>query len=1604
MINKKALIIFLFIFSISIGTFLAKDQITKVFAQEQNEITLTEDNSKNLTFENDKYIIKDKKSRNLTEQYISMEIDARDDDKFKKVKVNIDGEEKIFSSESINKYEFIKITEQLNNKIEKSNKIEFNFLDENNKNIKLNSEPILIFGEEFEDVAKNGSELYCGNRVFDISTSLIEGGVDGVKDGMVSPYEPVTLRTDIFQQSFEDEEKTGETKTFCHKWTYKQKMDNMAYLEGAGGESLGNTHASLSSLLWTDVTLGRLSKNYNSNIGVFTTNEVYDGTFMFHLRGKGSMPDFCAMNTEAKVFSHDKNKTNYAYSNTLGCNPDSGGGGGGGGGDLVTLDNVLIAKFADDSLGNSDGYANPGEQIKYTINVLNNSSEEVKLQVKDPLTGLENFYSFSDSDNISVNGSNSYTIGNLKNGIDLTIPAQSNTQILFNLTTREGISADQAISNKVTITAGEESKYALATIYTREEGSSGKGILIDKEVTDSNINGVIDLGEQIKYEISVLNTNSSDETVKISDPLTNFGTYYDFSTTDYINFNGNTSTYTIADLMNGITANVPGGEQLDISFSLTAKSTLPEVQLVSNTAKVETSDQTVNEDSANIYTAGDGGGGTGDFTLEKSVSDVNGNFPAKPGDTLQYTIAFSTPTGNSIDFFDVLEVNLDPETISLVKLYDGQGNEVNVGEYKFELINNAIEFTFEDPVALENYELKFNVNIFSELKNPEATVISNTVKNADNSLSDTAIIPLETKPAQLLTLVSTDENSNGFVQPGEEITYTMEYQSQEAEDEVTIINNLEDPLLNKATINNIRVKEDATTLDSNRYSVTPDPVGGGSITINNILAQTDYVVQFEVNAINNVVSDNLLINGTASTIEHELTAIDVIETSTEIINDRAELAKKVEEAGINDNGDGIANQGEFLKYTINFSSNRNRIVEISDVISDPNLDASTIRNLEATIDGNPANLDVLQVSGSGITAEYIDYVKGEQLEITFEIKVKDTLTNATQIENTVVETGNQPDNSASCTIPLEELNLDETFAKDLASGQSSRVSPGDNVSYELKIIDLKKDTNDIRFIDNLENKNLTYVKVDGVYLNDLSISTSDWTNNSSSNIDVQVNHDFVKGDNITLKFTAKVSDLTPDNTTIVNYANAEVDGVETNSSAEVITTGDDGVPTESSLFADKLITNETGGIDGQLEAGEYVTFQIVVGNITNEEVNNVLIKDDLASQGLDQVFDWTGNEVVNIKNDTTTVEQKTLNELISGFRYDFAPKEKIYIEFKLQAKQALGMIDLNGDNDADTKISNVALVQEENQNPLYPGVEIKLPPMNSNISFKKNVIRNDNSVPISKYEDVTYQLTTINDSDTKATNLFVSDDFEAQKFDKMFFMDQIDTEPVVMGAGSSGAIITSSPTVSDLQGQGIEINVNPHSKVVLEFVLTTNTNVVDIEGDGNVDLRFANTANLEDKTNGDIMSGTAEIPMTPPGFIQVETEVSPSMIIMPGQTITNTISATVNKDINYIKGFSTYNTQFLSKYSNLKMTIVSGGQTTILTENDMKVQLMKNNKLDILNFMVTRDFKKGDIVTVTYDNLSKDTNGYSGAGIYMTSKMYHEEEMTQEVLRETQIA
>ncbi len=230
-----------------------------------------------------------------------------------------------------------------------------------------------------------------------------------------------------------------------------------------------------------------------------------------------------------------------------------------------------------------------GEDLEYTITVSNTGSASGNTIVKDEIPEGTTFVEGS----IKINGNCvNDTAENLKEGIEIGVPANGKTEVSFVVIVNED--AKGTIKNKATVD-GEETEETKNPVITFTKKA-------DKETVKA--------GENIKYTITVENTGDVEGKTIVKDDAPEGTTLVEES----LKVNESSSK---EDLKEGIEIKVPANGKVEVSFEVVVNNDI-NIATILNTAKVNGKETTAESKVMTTYKVEHYYKNNGEYTLEKT--------------------------------------------------------------------------------------------------------------------------------------------------------------------------------------------------------------------------------------------------------------------------------------------------------------------------------------------------------------------------------------------------------------------------------------------------------------------------------------------------------------------------------------------------------------------------------------------------------------------------------------------------------------------------------------------------------------------------------------------------------------------------------------------------------------------------------------------------------------------------------------------------------------------------------------------------------------------------------------------------------------------------
>ena len=596
---------------------------------------------------------------------------------------------------------------------------------------------------------------------------------------------------------------------------------------------------------------------------------------------------------------------------------------------------------------NENGYAEVGERLDYSINIVNTGNvEKENLYVQDNLKDLIPYIKNIDNSIVVVNGE-SRPLEDLIKGFYVNVSSGQAIDIQFSVSVSDDLDVKEVSSLTNIAKVGDDKPEVMIP--------TGEPIIVaSKNVVDDNEDGYAEAGEKLHYTITV--ENKGDVTHKdllIKDEMIDLIDHIESIGKTVMLVNGEEQP--LQNLKEGFSYDLDPSKVLTITFTVVVKTDLDAsvITKLSNLA-------TIGEENPDVEIP------TGKAVIqsEKKVSDENQNGLAEAGERLNYTIRI-TNTGT------VKKTNLfvQDKLSDLLPHIDSIENEIvtinNVERPLKDLIDG---FEIEVDVK-EEVLISFGVTVKEEFDAMEIKELSNLATVGD----DEPDVKIPTGVANIsATKKVVDENKDGYVEAGEKLDYTIVIKNTGTVEKKNLLvqDSLEQLLPHIETIESTFV-----TISNGDKRALQDLVDGFVIDVK---PNETITLSFSVTVKNDFDASTTQSLANMATIGDETPEV-VIPTGEAII---VSLKKVADE-----NDDGYAEAGERLDYTITIKNIGNVIKKdlfVQDTLSD------LINHIEDISDSLVSINDKERLLSDLMNGFEIDINAGETIELRFSVKVKET--------------------------------------------------------------------------------------------------------------------------------------------------------------------------------------------------------------------------------------------------------------------------------------------------------------------------------------------------------------------------------------------------------------------------------------------------------------------------------------------------------------------------------------------------------------------------------------------------------------------------------------
>lgn len=883
---------------------------------------------------------------------------------------------------------------------------------------------------------------------------------------------------------------------------------------------------------------------------------------------------------------------------------------------------IVATKSVNDT--NGDKVASANETLTYTITAENKGTVLAKdILIKDALEGLKPYVKDLTDAKMMVNGTEK-DLSELMNGFKVDIAPNGKYTITFKVTVKADIDTTKVIKLYNIATVGEEKPDV-------EIPTGTPNISATKSVKDDNNNKLAEPGELLHYTINIKNTGkASKDAVFIQDTLSTLLPHIDDISS--LKMLVGTSERDLKDLITGFTVKMDANSELSITFTVKVKSSLDTsvIKKLSNMATVDDLKPNTEIDT-----------GSPRITATKSVTDDNGNRLAEAGEKLHYTITIKN-TGN-LDK-DNLFIQ-DKLTELLPHIDDISGLKMKVGTTERDLSDLVTGFTTKLN-AESNLTITFTIKLKDSFNASEIKNLKN-IATVDDKKPEVEI-PTGAPEIKATKSVS-DDNQNGFAEAGEKLHYTIHIKNEGKGRRVNV--SIQDTLSGLLPhINDITGLKMMVGSSERNLS---DLVTGFKYTME---AKSELIITFTVTVKDSFDAKEIKLLTNMATVDDEKPKTS-IPTAAPII--------KATKSVVDDNGNGFAEAGELLHYTIkvtNTGEGRTNALPVRDTLEDllPHIDS--IIGTKMKVSGASMDLQTL-IDGFSLVIS-----SNSTIVITFTVRVKDTFDagKVTKLSNLVTVDDLTPEVEIPTGKPVIVAD------KSVVDGNGNKIAePSELLTYTITV----KNTGKVMKKDLLIQDKLTQLLGNIDDYRDIRMVV-DGTQRPLTDLVDGFKVDIDANETINIHFTVKVKDDL-DTTKVTQLKNIASVGDETPETE--IPTG------KPKIVSAKTVRDDSG--DGFVEAGEKLHYTIRVKNEGSASKKGIIVKDTLKDllAHVDDIQDM--KMLVNgIAMD--------LERLILGYELNLEIGEEVVFEFTLRALDTL-------DTDKVKLLRNIATIGDDE-----PEVEI----------------------------------------------------------------------------------------------------------------------------------------------------------------------------------------------------------------------------------------------------------------------------------------------------------
>ncbi len=952
--------------------------------------------------------------------------------------------------------------------------------------------------------------------------------------------------------------------------------------------------------------------------------------------------------------------------------------------DTPTDPEVAASKSVVDASG--DGIAQPGEALTYTISVSNSGgsvANDVSIMdaVNDAGVNVDGTQLLVVVGGSDVQPANP-TIADLQAGITVDVAAGATVTVSYTVTVLDPIADnDISIDNIATVMNGGDDACTQTSCMTSTPTDPNISVV---KSTDAGGDGIASPGETLSYSITFTNTGGTafdylageiGEVVPVS---TTHVVGDDFSCTPDDNAGSscsNTAGFTVA-ASDGTT---PGTFTLtftvivDDPLAMGVTNILNSVTVPNECPNAPGQSNDCDEDTPTDP----------EVAASKSVVDASGDGIAQPGEALTYTISVSNSGGsvaNDVSIMDAVNdagVNVDGTQLLVVV----GGSDVQPANPTIADLQAGITV---DVAAGATVTVSYTVTVLDPIADNDISIdnIATVMNGGDDACTQTSCMTSTPTDPNISVVKSTDAGGDGIASPGETLSYSITFTNTGG----TAFDYLAGEIGEVVPVSTTHVVGDD-------FSCTPDDNAGSSCsnTAGFTVAASDGTTPGTFTLTFTVIVDDPLAMGVTN-ILNSVTVPNECPNAPGQSNDCDEDTPTDPEVAasksvVDASGDGIAQPGEALTYTISVSNSGGSVandVSIMDAVNDAgvNVDGTQLLVVVGGSDVQPANPTIADLQ-AGIT---VDVAAGATVTVSYTVTVLDPIAdNDISIDNiaTVMNGGDDACTQTSCmTSTPTDPNI--SVVKSTDAGGDGIASPGETLSYSITFTN----TGGTAF-DYLAGEIGEVVPVSTTHVvgDDFSCTPDDNAGSSCSNtagFTVAASDGTTPG-TFTLTFTVIVDD--PLAMGVTNILNSVTVPNECPNAPGQSNDCDEDTPTDPEVAASKSVVDASG--DGIAQPGEALTYTISVSNSGGSVANDVSIMDAVNDAGVN--VDGTQLLVVVGGSDVQPANP-TIADLQAGITVDVAAGATVTVSYTVT------VLDPIADNDI--SIDNVAIVNDENGAPI----------------------------------------------------------------------------------------------------------------------------------------------------------------------------------------------------------------------------------------------------------------------------------------------------------------